>query len=274
MLGGNPSLESVIYGSHLGTFANHGVELFSPWNWSIGMWETLHLFSRNVKEFSISSTSSDENIVSANSSVNQSADSLTVMLINRDMNASRTLRINLNNFNAADGNYKTLQLASLPSTETFVSHTQNSSQQGTVPVITNSLTITVSAVSTTAILLANQATLLVNLISFSGKASSEGNILSWSRVEEVNNEGFEVERSLNGVTFEKMSFVAGKGTMSDRVDYPFVDKQPLANAYYRLKQLDFDQSHTFSRTINVKNESGIKLIVYHVYYHRKYYSGV
>lgn len=262
MSGSNPSLESVIYGSHLGTFANHGVELFAPWNWSIGMWETLHLFSRNAQKYSVASTSSDENIVSAYSSVNENADSLTVMLINRDMNASRTVTINLSNFNAANGNYKTLQLASLPSTETFVSHTQNASQESTVAVNSNSLTITVPALSTTAILLANQTTLPVHLISFSGKASSEGNILSWSTAEEVNNEGFEVERSQNGVMFEKMGSVTGKGTMSTRVDYQFIDKKPLANAYYRLKQLDFDQSFTFSRTINVKNESGIKMIVY------------
>jgi hypothetical protein len=262
MSSSNPSLESVIYGSHLGTFANNGVELFSPWNWSIGMWETLHLFSRNAKEYSVSSTSSDENMVSAYSSVNPSADSLTVMLVNRDMNSSRTVTINLNNFNAANGNYKTLQLASLPSTETFVSHSQNASQEGTVAVASNSLTITVPALSTTAILLANESTLPVNLISFTGEASSEGNVLLWSTAEEVNNEGFEVERSLNGVAFEKMGFVAGKGTISARVDYQFVDKQPLTNAYYRLKQLDFAHGYAFSKTINVKNESGIRVIVY------------
>lgn len=262
MSGSNPSLESVIYGSHLGTFANHGVELFAPWNWSIGMWETLHLFSRNAKEYSVLSTSSDENMVSGYSSVNTNADSLTVMLVNRDMNASRTVTINLSNFNAANGNYRTWQLASLPTTETFVSHTQNASQESTVLVNANSLTITVPALSTTAILLANETTLPVHLISFSGKASSEGNILSWSTAEETDNEGFEIERSQNGVTFEKIGSVTGKGTISARVDYQFIDKKPLANAYYRLKQLDFDHTYTFTRTIHVKNESGIQMIVY------------
>lgn len=262
MSGSNPSLESVIYGSHLGTFANHGVELFAPWNWSVGMWETLHLFSRNAKKYSVGSASSDENMVSAYSSVNENADSLTVMLINRDMNASRTVTINLSNFNAANGNYRTKQLASLPATETFVSHTQNASQESTVAVNSNSLTITVPALSTTAILLANQTALPVHLISFSGKASSEGNILSWSTAEEVNNKGFEIERSQNGATFEKIGAVTGRGTMSARVDYQFIDKKPLADAYYRLKQLDFDDSYTFSRSIHVKNDYGIKMIVY------------
>lgn len=262
MSGSNPSLESVIYASHLGTFANHGVELFAPWNWSVGMWETLHLFSRNAKKYSVASTSSLENTVSAYSSVTENADSLTVMLVNRDMNAPRTVTINLSNFTVANGNYKTLQLASLPATETFVSDTQNALQEGTASVNSNSLTITVPALSTTAILLANQTTLPVNLISFSGKASSEGNILFWSTAGEVNNKGFEIERAADGMTFEKIGFVAGRGTASARVDYQFGDKQPLANAYYRLKQLDFDRSYTFSKSINLKNDSGIRLIVY------------
>ncbi len=262
MSGSNPSLESVIYASHLGTFANHGVELFAPWNWSVGMWETLHLFSRNAKKYSVASTSSLEDTVSAYSSVTENADSLTVMLVNRDMNAPRTVTINLSNFSIANGNYKTLQLASLPATETFVSDTQNALQEGTTSVNSNSLTITIPALSTTAILLANQTTLPVNLISFSGKASSEGNVLLWSTAGEVNNEGFEIERAADGMTFEKIGFVAGKGTSSARGDYQFIDKQPLANAYYRLKQFDSDRSYTLSKSINLKNDAGIGLIVY------------
>jgi hypothetical protein len=153
MSNSNANLESVIYASHLGTFANNGVELFSPWNWSIGMWETLHLFSRNAKKYSVSSTSSLENTVSAYSSVNENADSLTVVVVNRDMGSSRTVTINLSNFNVDNGTYQTLQLSSLPATETFVSHTQNALKSNTVSVNSNSLTITVPALSTTAILL-------------------------------------------------------------------------------------------------------------------------
>lgn len=152
-----PNLASVIYASHLGTFADNGVELFSPWVWFTGMWETLHLFSRNARKYSVSSTSSNENTASAYSSVNENADSLTVMLVNRDMAASRTVTINLSNFTVANGNYQTLQLSSLPPTETFVSHTQNALKQNTVAVNSNSLTITVPALSTTAILLVKAA---------------------------------------------------------------------------------------------------------------------
>lgn len=158
MSSSNPNLESVIYASHLGTFANNGVEYFSPWNWSIGMWETLHLFSRNAKKYSILSTSSLENTVSAYSSINENADSMTVIIVNRDMANSRTVTINLSNFNVADGSYTTLQLSSLPATESFVSEAQNALKTNTVNVGSNSFTITVPSLSTTAVLLVKSAT--------------------------------------------------------------------------------------------------------------------
>lgn len=153
MSSSNPSLESVIYASHLGTFANNGVELFSPWNWSVGMWETLHLFSRYAKDYSVSSTSSLENVVSAYTTINNAADAMTVMIVNKDMIASRTVMVNLNGFSAANGNSETLQLSSLPATETFVSHTNNALKKNSINVNSNSFTITVPALSTTAVLL-------------------------------------------------------------------------------------------------------------------------
>jgi hypothetical protein len=172
MSSSNPNLESVIYASHLGTFANNGVELFSPWNWSVGMWETLHLFSRNAKKYSVSSTSSLENTVSAYSSVNENADSLTVMLVNRDMGASRTVTINLSNFSVTNGTYPTLQLSSLPATETFVSHTQNALKSNTVSVNSNSLTITVPALSTTAILLKKATSVTVTYVTLANRGTN------------------------------------------------------------------------------------------------------
>jgi len=157
MSSSNPSLESVIYASHLGTFANNGIDLFSPWNWSIGMWEALHLFSKNAKKYSVSSVSSLDTIVSAYSSINEVADSMTVILVNRNMSSARNVTVNLSGFSVNNGNYKTLQLSSLPATETFVSETQNALKTNTVAVNSNSLVITVPALSTTAILLKKAA---------------------------------------------------------------------------------------------------------------------
>jgi hypothetical protein len=148
-----PNLASVIYASHLGTFANNGVEIFSPWTWFTGMWETLHLFSRYAKNYSVSSASSIENTVSAYTTVNATADSMTVIIVNRDMSASRTVSVNISGLSVSDGSYQTLQLSSLPSTETFKSHTDNALKTNTVNVASNSFGITVPSLSTTAVLL-------------------------------------------------------------------------------------------------------------------------
>ncbi|MDA3929839.1 MAG: T9SS type A sorting domain-containing protein [Prolixibacteraceae bacterium] len=157
-----PNLASVIYASHLGTFANNGVEYFTPWSWMDGMWETLHLFSRHAQNYSVSSTSSLENIVSAYTTVNETSDSITVIIVNKDMDKERNITVNLNDFSVDDGLYKVLQLASLPKGESFKSHTNNALKEKAVDVNSNLFTITVPALSTTAILIPSEGTVGVN----------------------------------------------------------------------------------------------------------------
>jgi hypothetical protein len=151
-----PNLASVIYSTHLGLFANNGVEYFTPWSWMTGMWESLHLFSRNAKEYSVSSTSSLENTVSAYTTITENADSTTVIIVNRDTKAAQNVVVNLNGLIISNGTYNTLQLASLPATETFKSDTDNALKKGSIAVASNSFTIYVPALSTTAVLLKSE----------------------------------------------------------------------------------------------------------------------
>ncbi len=153
-----PNATAVVYASHLGTFANNGVDFFTPWTWFDGMWETLHLFSRYANDYSVSSTSSLENTVSAYTTVNGSADSMTVIIVNRDMKSARNVTVNLNEFPVIDGSYTTLQLASLPVGETFKSHTDNALKENLVKVNSNSFTISAPALSVTAVLLQSPLT--------------------------------------------------------------------------------------------------------------------
>ncbi|MCH7410152.1 hypothetical protein MM239_12155 [Belliella sp. DSM 111904] len=80
-------------------------------------------------------------------------------------------------------------------------------------------------------------------------------ILSWATAKEWENSHFEVERSVNNVAnFEKVSEVEGAGYADDRSDYKYVDKDlPLVGAtiYYRLKQVDFSGSYSYSKTVAV-----------------------
>lgn len=147
------NVNSVLYASMLGTFANNGIEFFTPWTWKVGMWETLHLYSRYTKNNSVQSSSTLENTVSSYTTISSNADSMTVILVNRDLSSSHKVTVNLSNFTVANGIYNTLQLAALPTTETFVSHTNNALKKATVTLSGNSFSIVLPTLSTTAILL-------------------------------------------------------------------------------------------------------------------------
>ena len=83
---------------------------------------------------------------------------MTVIIVNRDLTSSRNVTVNLNGISATDGSYSTLQLASLPSTETFQTHANNALIMNSVMVNSNSFSTTVPALSTTAVLLESLTT--------------------------------------------------------------------------------------------------------------------
>ncbi|MBO9611118.1 MAG: hypothetical protein J7619_00405 [Dyadobacter sp.] len=93
----------------------------------------------------------------------------------------------------------------------------------------------------------------VTLVSFSASNEGNENNLNWKTSFESNSKGFDVERSWNGNNFEKVGFVAGHGDSNIGSDYSFIDKTPLFNSYYRLKQLDFDGKFAYSSIVSVKN---------------------
>ncbi|UPL48022.1 Ig-like domain-containing protein [Hymenobacter sublimis] len=87
------------------------------------------------------------------------------------------------------------------------------------------------------------APLPVQLVSFSAKSQGANALLTWATTQELNNARFEVERSVNGKSFEKIGQVAGHGTTTAAQQYSFQDagaSRHGAVVYYRLKQVDTD----------------------------------
>ncbi len=102
----------------------------------------------------------------------------------------------------------------------------------------------------------------VTLTSFTGQSSNNQNELRWQTAEEVQNEGFEVERSSNAKSFERIGFVKGALESKEANNYNFTDSQPLAGTnYYRLKQLDSDGGFAYSRIIAIMPTSDESLLV-------------
>ncbi len=90
----------------------------------------------------------------------------------------------------------------------------------------------------------------VELTSFVATTTESGIKLEWQTATETNNRGFEVQRSTDNVSFSTLEFVAGNGTSAEKHTYSFVDNSVVnGKVYYRLKQIDFDGTYSFSNTI-------------------------
>lgn len=84
--------------------------------------------------------------------------------------------------------------------------------------------------------------------------------LTWQTASEKNNKGFELERkvfyrqsSISENEFEKVGFIEGKGTSTTTQNYFLIDNEVQSGKYvYRLKQLDFDGSFSFSNELEVE----------------------
>lgn len=76
-------------------------------------------------------------------------------------------------------------------------------------------------------------------------------MLNWETATEVNNSGFEVQRSTDGINFEYIGWVPGAGNTSTSTPYDFEDRNVVANQryFYRLRQLDFNGGEAISNTV-------------------------
>jgi len=92
----------------------------------------------------------------------------------------------------------------------------------------------------------------VDLVSFSGESKADGNVLKGPTPSETKNQGFEVEKNANGRLFQKIGFINGNTDSREKLDYSFTDPAPRPLTYYRLKQIDWDGTSTYSKIIKVK----------------------
>ncbi|QQS35832.1 MAG: T9SS type A sorting domain-containing protein [Ignavibacteriales bacterium] len=91
----------------------------------------------------------------------------------------------------------------------------------------------------------------VELASFSAEVRNEKVILRWSTATELNNNGFEVQRSGDGKNFFTISFVEGNGTSTETNNYTYEDNNVNGRLFYRLKQVDFSGRYSYSNIIEV-----------------------
>jgi hypothetical protein len=107
----------------------------------------------------------------------------------------------------------------------------------------------------------------IELLSFEGELLQQAVALKWQTATELNFQGFEIQRSLDGIVFEPLGSLAAQGSEGLGASYEFMDPEALSlgknTLYYRLKELDLDGSKHYSPIIAVelppKEANGLQL---------------
>lgn len=88
----------------------------------------------------------------------------------------------------------------------------------------------------------------ITLTSFEGRSYNTYNQLSWRVSPDSRITAFELERSSNGSSFEKIARVAPH----HETDYQYADEQPLLQGYYRLLMIDETGKSDYSSTVKLQ----------------------
>ena len=78
--------------------------------------------------------------------------------------------------------------------------------------------------------------------------------LTWATALEINNDGFQVERSVDGQTWAQIGFVNGHDNATTQNDYSYNDMNVTAGIvyYYRLKQVDNDGAFEYTDIVSAQ----------------------
>jgi hypothetical protein len=100
----------------------------------------------------------------------------------------------------------------------------------------------------------------LSLKSFNASLINNKVALNWNTTNEINVDGFSIEKSNDGRTFNNIGFVAAKNAAS--ANYAFNDVLAAGVNYYRLKIADKDGSFKYSSVVAVNAKHSTKLDIF------------
>lgn len=137
-----------------------------------------------------------------------------------------------------------------PLNPTLAGHYDTSSMWGCYPFLPSGITIC-SDINNGLWVFQFDGGVPVELSSFTARASANTVILDWETSTETNNQGFEVQKKFSD-EFQTIGFIEGFGTTAEPQQYTYTDKNLENGIYeYRLKQVDYDGSFSYSDVISV-----------------------
>ncbi|MCB0819817.1 MAG: T9SS type A sorting domain-containing protein, partial [Bacteroidetes bacterium] len=113
----------------------------------------------------------------------------------------------------------------------------------------------------------NQAALPVELLEFGATAREHDVLLNWTTVSEINNDYFEVYRSVDAENFVPIGRVTGAGNSNHVINYELPDPDAMHLGaeiiYYKLHQVDFNGAFSDSEIIPVQINAGSSFTLVH-----------
>lgn len=108
------------------------------------------------------------------------------------------------------------------------------------------------------------AILPIKLVSFNAEALEMYNLLTWTTSTEINNDYFVVESSTNMIEFKEIGSINGAGNSNIDLSYQFIDRDRMQEKaiYYRLRQVDFDGTISYSNIVAVKRMEEGEISIY------------
>ena len=111
----------------------------------------------------------------------------------------------------------------------------------------------IGAVAVTIGTVSTNSVLPVELLKFRAETEKEEILLNWVTTAEINLSHFELERSVDGVEFTKVSSKTAVGGETKTTHYTYKDKSPeLGTNYYRLRSVDLDGSENLSSVLSIR----------------------
>lgn len=100
------------------------------------------------------------------------------------------------------------------------------------------------------------STLPVTFNQFTVNKTGSDVVIAWTTSNEINNNNFEVQRSVDGSNWSSIAVVMGAGNSTNVQQYKYTDKNvQAATVYYRIRQVDIDGNFSFSAIKSITNIS-------------------
>ncbi len=148
-------------------------------------------------------------------------------------------------------------ITSFPGSITMTIHTVGTVPNGTYTINVQGEGVTGIPVHRRSVTLEVIDNVPVELTSFTAHLDDNSVTLSWVTATELNNSGFEVQRSLKSDNqtpeWTKIGFVQGNGNSTENHAYIYNDENIIKPGHYsyRLKQIDFDGKYAFSKVAEI-----------------------